>query len=154
MTAPLSPQEIAERIAEVMYANDMTSQALGIEVQAVAPGYAKLSMTVREDMLNAHKSCHGGMMFTLADSAFSFGCSAYNKMAVAQGCEITFLAPGRLGDVLTAECREQAQAGRTGVYDVEITNQSGVPIALFRGKSRQISGDIVPGLTPKDTAKP
>ncbi|WP_420724478.1 hydroxyphenylacetyl-CoA thioesterase PaaI [Hwanghaeella sp. LZ110] len=154
MTNALSPQEVAERIAEVMFANDTASQALGMEIQAVAPGYAKLSMTVREDMLNGHKTCHGGMLFALADSAFAFGCNAYNKITVAQGCEITYLAPGRFGDILTAECQEQALAGRSGVYDVKITNQAGVSIALFRGKSRRISGDVIPGLTPEDPPRP
>ena len=145
MTNALSPQEVAERIAEVMFANDTASQALGMEIQAVAPGYAKLSMTVREDMLNGHKTCHGGMLFALADSAFAFGCNAYNKIT---------LAPGRFGDILTAECQEQALTGRSGVYDVKITNQAGVSIALFRGKSRRISGDVIPGLTPEDPPRP
>ena len=152
MTDLPSPQEVAERIAEVMFANDSASQALGMEVQAIGPGYAKLSMTVRDDMLNGHKTCHGGMLFALADSAFAFGCNAYNKITVAQACEITYLAPGRSGDVLIAECQEQALAGRSGVYDVKITNQAGVPIALFRGKSRRISGDVIPGLTSEKSS--
>jgi len=116
-------------------------------LDAVGPGFATLSMIVRDDMLNGHKTCHGGFIFALADSAFAFGCNAYNKVTVAQGCEITYLAPGRAGDRLTAECREQALAGRSGVYDVSITNQDGTAIALFRGKSRRIQGEIVPGLT-------
>ncbi|MEQ8829226.1 MAG: hydroxyphenylacetyl-CoA thioesterase PaaI [Alphaproteobacteria bacterium] len=131
-----------------MLAADAATRGLGISVDAIGPGYAKLSMTVRDDMLNGHKTCHGGFLFALADSAFAFGCNAYNKVTVAQGCEIDYLCPGRLNDRLTAECREQALEGRSGVYDVRITNQDGVTIALFRGKSRRIKGVIVPGLTP------
>ncbi|WP_319637340.1 hydroxyphenylacetyl-CoA thioesterase PaaI [Pacificispira spongiicola] len=151
MTDTPSPQEIAERSASAMFDADGASQGLGMTVDAVGPGYAKLSMTVREDMLNGHKTCHGGFLFALGDSAFAFACNAYNKVTVAQGCEITYIKPGRLGDTLTAECREQALEGRSGVYDVRITNQEGTTVALFRGKSRRIKGDIVPGLTPPDS---
>lgn len=145
---PLSPDEIAERVGRTMFAADGCSQALGMQIEAVTPGYARLSMTVRDDMLNAHKTCHGGMLFTLADSTFGYCCNAANKAAVAQTCEIVFLRPGKLGDRLTAECTERAVEGRSGVYDVTITNQSGDIIAMFRGKSRLIPGDVVPGLTP------
>lgn len=148
MTGDPDPQEVAERAAEAMLAADAATRGLGMSVDAIGPGYAKLSMTVREDMLNGHKTCHGGFLFSLADSAFAFGCNAYNKVTVAQGCEIDYLRPGRLNDRLTAECREQALAGRSGVYDVRITNQDGATIALFRGKSRRLKGVIVPGLTP------
>lgn len=149
MTDTPTPQQIADRVGEVMFNADGATQALGMVVDAIAPGYAKLSMTVREDMLNGHKTCHGGLIFSLADSAFAFGCNAYNFVTVAQGCEITYLAPGRLGDRLVAECREQTLAGRNGVYDIKVTNQDGVTIALFRGKSRRIKGQVVPGLTPE-----
>lgn len=144
-----SPQEIAERIAEAMYESDTATKKLGISLDSVGPGYAKMSMPVTDEMLNGHKTCHGGFIFALADSAFAFGCNAYNKVTVAQGCEIEYLRPGKAGDVLTAECREQALAGRSGVYDIRVTNQDGTTIALFRGKSRTIKGEIVPGLTPE-----
>lgn len=149
MTDRPDPQTVAEKAAEAMYAADSATQAMGITLDAIAPGYAKMSMTVREDMLNGHKTCHGGFFFALADSAFAFGCNAYNKVTVAQGCEIDYLKPGRLGDRLTAECQEQAMAGRSGVYYVTITNQDGDTLALFRGKSRRIKGEVVPGLTPE-----
>jgi len=142
----LSPQELAERTAEVMYAADAASQALGMVVEAVGPGHARLTMQVRPDMLNGHGTCHGGMIFTLADSAFAFGCNSYNHVTVAQACDITYLAPARPGDTLTADCREQARAGRSGVYDITVTNQNGTMIALFRGKSRQVSGEVVAGV--------
>ena len=144
----LSPQDIAERAVRAMFESDAATRGLGIAIDAVAPGYAKLRMTVREDMLNGHRTCHGGFIFSLADSAFAFGCNARNKVTVAQGCEIEYLLPGRCGDVLTAECREQAVVGRSGVYDIRVTNQDGRTVALFRGKSRRIGGDVVPGLTP------
>lgn len=142
-----NPQAVAEAAAETMFANDRASQALGMSVDAVGPGYARLSMTVREDMVNGHAICHGGLIFTLADSAFAFGCNAYNDVTVAQGCEITFIAPAKLGDVLSAECVEKSLRGRNGVYDIAVTNQDGAAIALFRGKSRRIKGQVVPGLT-------
>lgn len=147
-----TPHAIAEAVGSAMFDADQASQALGMHVKAIGPGWADISMTIRKDMLNGHGTCHGGLLFALADSAFAFGCNAYNKVTVAQSCEITFLAPGQLGDVLEAKCREQALAGRSGVYDVEITNQTGAVIALFRGKSRRIRGDVVDGLTP--TEKP
>lgn len=145
-----SPQTVAERVAAAMFESDTATKSMGMTLDAVAPGFARMSMTVRDDMLNGHKTCHGGYIFALADSAFAFGCNTYNKVTVGQGCEINYLTPGRVGDVLTAECHEQAVAGRSGVYDVKVTNQNGDLIALFRGKSRRIQGDIIPGLTSGD----
>lgn len=141
------PQAIAEAAARAMFEKDNASQALGMAIEAVRPGYARLTMTVREDMVNGHAICHGGLIFTLADSAFAFGCNSYNQVTVASGCEIAFVAPAKLGDRLTAECRERALRGRSGVYDIDVTNQDGETIAFFRGKSRRIKGEIVPGLT-------
>lgn len=144
------PQTVAEKAAEAMYAKDNASKGLGIEVDAIAPGYSRMTMTVREDMVNGHAICHGGLIFTLADSAFAFGCNAYNKITVAQGCEIEFIAPAKLGDRLIAECQERSLRGRNGIYDIEVRKENGERIALFRGKSRRIRGEIVPGLTPED----
>ncbi|MCR9218636.1 MAG: hydroxyphenylacetyl-CoA thioesterase PaaI [Alphaproteobacteria bacterium] len=141
------PQTIAEAAADAMFEKDNASRALGMAIEEVRPGYARLTMTVREDMVNGHAICHGGLIFTLADSAFAFGCNSYNKATVASGCEIAFVAPAKLGDRLTAECRERVLRGRSGVYDIDVTNQDGETIAFFRGKSRQIKGEIVPGLT-------
>lgn len=144
------PQKIAEAAAKAMFDRDNASQALGMEVVAVGPGMAELAMTVREDMVNGHGTCHGGLIFTLADSAFAFGCNSHNRATVAVGCEIAFVAPGKLGDRLTARCTERHLSGRNGVYDIDVTNQTGEKIAFFRGKSRQIKGAVVPGLTAGD----
>ena len=108
-----------------MFARDSASRGLGMQIVRVAPGEAELSMTVRPDMLNGHAICHGGFIFTLADSAFAFACNSANLTTVANGCSIEFLAPAQLGDVLTATARERAQVGRNGIYDVEVRNQRG-----------------------------
>jgi acyl-CoA thioesterase len=131
---------LAERVAASMYARDTATHTLGIRIVHVGPGFAELSMTVRADMLNGHQICHGGFIFTLADSAFAYACNSYNLNTVASGCAIEFTAPARPGDVLAARAHERQLAGRTGVYDVEVANQRGETIALFRGKSYRIKG--------------
>ena len=135
-----SPQQTAELVRERMFAADRASQALGMQVLSIAPGRAVLTMTVREDMLNGHQTCHGGFLAALADSAFAFACNSYNELTVASGFSIDLLAPGRLGDVLTASCHEVSKAGRTGVYDVEVVNERGQRLAVFRGRSHTIKG--------------
>ena len=140
---PAEAQALAERVAAGMYERDRASIALGLRLVSVGPGRAELSMTVRADMLNGHAICHGGFIFTLADSAFAYSCNSYNLATVASGCSIDFLAPAREGDVLTAHAAERSAAGRTGVYDIEVTNQRGEKIALFRGKSYRIKGHVV-----------
>ena len=137
------PQALAQRVADAMYARDQASQALGMRITDVAPGSARMTMTVRADMLNGHAICHGGFIFTLADSTFAFACNSYNLATVASACAIDFLAPAREGDLLTAAAIERSAAGRTGVYDIEVTNQRSEKIALFRGKSYRISGRVV-----------
>lgn len=137
-------QQLAQATADAMYRNDRASQALGMELEAVAPGYARMSMTVRPDMLNGHQICHGGMIFTLADSTFAFACNSYNINTVAAGCAIEFMQPAHGGDRLTAEAREQVLSGRHGIYDIRVTDQNGGVIAMFRGKSTQIRGHLVP----------
>jgi acyl-CoA thioesterase len=136
-------QALAERVAQGMYARDTASQALGIRIVRVGPGHAEMAMPVRADMLNGHAICHGGFIFTLADSAFAFACNSYNLTTVASGCTIDFLAPAREGDVLTAIAQERSASGRTGVYDIDVVNQRGEKIALFRGKSYRIKGHVV-----------
>ncbi|TKT80196.1 hydroxyphenylacetyl-CoA thioesterase PaaI [Aquamicrobium sp. LC103] len=136
----LSAEEIARRSAEAMWARDDASKWLGMSLDAVGPGTAVLSFTVEKHHTNGHDICHGGYIFTLADSAFAFACNSHNRIAVAQHNTITFLAPGRLGDRLTAEAREIARAGRSGIYDARVSDQSGRPIAEFRGVSRDIEG--------------
>lgn len=137
---PDDPQELAELAAVTMYQADMASQGLGMELISVAPGRASMSMTVRSNMLNGHKTCHGGFLFSLADSAFAFACNSRNQVTVASGCSIDFLAPAFEGDVLTATAQEYSLAGRTGVYDVHIANQEGKQVAVFRGRSYRIKG--------------
>jgi len=136
-------QALAQRVADAMFARDRASQGLGMRIARVGPGHAELTMTVRGDMVNGHAICHGGFVFTLADSAFAFACNSYNMNTVANGCTIEFLAPAHEGDVLTAVAQERAQVGRNGVYDVEVRNQAGVTIAHFRGKSTRIKGEVL-----------
>lgn len=137
---PDDPQQLAELAAKTMYDSDMASQGLGIQLVSVSPGQAGMTMTVRSDMLNGHKSCHGGFLFSLADSAFAFACNSHNQVTVASGCSIDFLAPAFQGDVLTATASEYSLAGRTGIYDVHVTNQDNKKIAVFRGRSYRIKG--------------
>jgi len=139
----LAPQALAEKVANAMYARDPASQGLGISLDGVGAGCATMSMTIRDDMLNGHGSCHGGFIFTLADSAFAFACNSYNLNTVGAACTIDYLAPGRQGDVLTATAREQALAGKSGVYDVTVVNQEGRTVALFRGKSLRVGGHVL-----------
>jgi acyl-CoA thioesterase len=128
-----------------MYARDRASQALGMHIVHVGAGHAELSMRVRGDMLNGHLTCHGGFIFSLADSAFAFACNSYNLVTVASGCTIEFVAPARENDLLTAVARERSVSGRTGVYDIEVSNQDGAAIAFFRGKSYRIKGHVIDG---------
>jgi len=136
----ISDQQRAERSSEAMLKDDHTTKAMGMTVESVGPGLATLSMVVRKDHLNGHGSCHGGAIFTLADSAFAFACNSHNTITVAQHCSVAFLAPGREGDRLTATAREVTLAGRSGIYDVTVTRDDGVAIAEFRGLSRTVSG--------------
>ena len=138
-------QALAEQVGKTMYAVDTaTKDTMGITLQECAPGRATMRMEVKPLHLNGHQICHGGFIFTLADSTFAFACNSYNKNAVAAGCSIEFLKPGRLGDVLTCEGLEQTLSGRHGIYDMKVTNQDGEVIAMFRGKSAQIPGTVVP----------
>ena len=140
MQTTLTPQQLAEHVRSAMFANDGASQALGMQVTAISPTSATVTMTVRADMLNGHATCHGGFITALADSAFAFACNAGNELTVASGVTIDFVAPGREGDLLTATAQEVQQAGRTGVYDVNVHNQRGEAIAVFRGRSYCMKG--------------
>ena len=135
---------LAQACAAHMYGNDAATQALGIALLEVRPGYARMQMTVRADMLNGHRTCHGGYIFTLADSTFAFACNSYNQVTVAAGCAIEFLAPAREGEALIAEAIEQSRGSKTGVYDVTVTNPAGRKIALMRGKSHVWKGSVLP----------
>jgi len=136
------PQALAELAGKTMFERDPASQALGMLLDEIRPGYARMSMRVRGDMLNGHATCHGGYIFMLADSAFAFACNSHNFNTVGAGCTIDYLAPGREGDLLVAEAVEQALQGKTGVYDIRVTNQEGRTVALFRGKSHRVSGMV------------
>jgi acyl-CoA thioesterase len=155
MTAehPLSPaeaQDLAEATATAMFARDRAAQALGMNIVRVQPGSALLTMKVRSDMVNGHHICHGGMLFSLADTAFAYACNSYNRNTVASACHIDFLASAKEGEMLEAEAVERSAAGRTGVYDVTIKVVGGKTIALFRGKSYRISGEVIAGLEQAD----
>ena len=128
-----------ERDAQRMFKDDHASRALGMQLVTVAPGTARLQMTVTTAMTNGHGICHGGLIFTFADSAFAFACNSYGEAAVAAAASIDFLAPARVGDQLTADARELWHAGRTGIYDVVVTNSEGAMIAQFRGRSKRIT---------------
>ncbi len=141
----MTPQEVARKVGETMFPVDVASKdTMGMALLACEPGRAVMQMEVKELHLNGHKICHGGFIFTLADSTFAFACNSYNKNAVAAGCSIEFLRPGKLGDVLTCEGVEQTLSGRHGIYDMKVTNQNGEVVAVFRGKSAQIAGTVFP----------
>ncbi|MEP6739314.1 MAG: hydroxyphenylacetyl-CoA thioesterase PaaI [Caldimonas sp.] len=137
-----------------MYAADRASRALGMRIVALGVGTARLEMTVRDDMLNGHEICHGGFITTLADSAFAFACNSRNQLTVAAGLSVDFLAPAHRGDVLTADAIEVSRAGRTGVYDMVVTNQLGARIALVRGRSATLTGrTVIPVGATDDAAR-
>ena len=144
--AAVAAQALAERCRDALWVGDTASQSLGMQVTAVGPGRATLTMAVRADMLNGHATCHGGFIATLADSAFAFACNTYDVATVASGFSIDLVAPARQGDVLTAEAVEFHRAGRTGVYDIVVRNQRGERLAVFRGRSYAMKGRTV--LTP------
>ena len=137
--------ERARRVGETMFAVDTASKdTMGMELLSCEPGRAVIRMAVRELHLNGHQICHGGFIFTLADSTFAFACNSYNRNTVAAGASIEFLKPAHTGDVLTCEAVEQVMSGRHGVYDMKVTNQRGEVVAMFRGKSAQIPGTVFP----------
>ena len=143
-TDPIVAQCTAERAARVLYQQDRASQSLGMHIMRMAPGEAVLTMQVRPDMTNGHHICHGGLVFALADSAFAFACNSYGDSTVAAAASIDFLAAVREGDVLTATARELWRGGRSGLYEIVVTNQRGEPVALFRGRSQRVAGRLVP----------
>ena len=135
-------QQLADAAAAAMHARDRASHALGLKLLAVGPGSASMQMAVREDMANIHDTCHGGLIFTLADSTFAYACNSHNRNAVAVTCMIEYMRPAYVGDVLTAAGQEQGLEGRNGVYDIRVENQKGELVALFRGKSTQVKGEV------------
>lgn len=144
MDATPDAQALAEAVRAHMYARDHTAQALGITVEAIAPGFARCRMVVRQDMVNGHGLAHGGLTFTLADAAFAYACNAGNRATVAQAAQISFTAPARLGDELLGTARERSRSGRVGIYDVEVAKKAdGAVVALFRGTSHETRGHVL-----------
>ena len=144
MKVPADPAELARACADLMWADDQASRAMGMAIEAVGPGSARMAMTVAAHMVNGHGMCHGGYIFSLADSAFAFACNSRNEKTVAQHCGITFLRPARLGMRLVADAQERSRAGRSGIYDVTVT-ADGEVIAEFRGASRAIGEKFLEG---------
>jgi acyl-CoA thioesterase len=134
--------DVARRAGEAMYANDVAAQKLGIVLEEIGPGYARMRMAVREDMVNGHAICHGGFVFALADTAFAYACNSYNLTTVAASAAIEFLASAYSNDVLTAVAEEQVRGARLGVYDIVVTNQNNERLALFRGRSYRVRGTV------------
>jgi acyl-CoA thioesterase len=135
--------EIARLSADAMWSGDKASQGLGMEVLEVGSGWARLAMIVTERMLNGHGSCHGGFIFSLADSAFAFACNSHGQPSVAQHCTITYVAPGRLGMRLIADAQERQRGERSGIYDITVRDETGTVIAEFRGHSRTLPGSLI-----------
>lgn len=138
-----APEQLARDCGQALWAGDQACRALGVTLVDIAPGRATMSMRVRDDMVNGHDLCHGGLIFTLADSCFAYACNSENFNTVASGARIEFLAPARLGDELTASATQVQQGRRSGIYDVTVVNQTRQTIALFRGNAHRIGGHLV-----------
>ncbi len=139
----LSPEELARQCADAMWAGDKVSQNLGMNIEHVAPGAAVLTMTVRDDMVNGHDICHGGMVFSLADSAFAFSCNTENNVTVSSHCSIDFIRPAFKGDTLTAKSSVSYQGRKSGIYHIEVTNQNGKQVALFKGNASRLDRPLI-----------
>ncbi len=139
-------QRFVEAVGRGMYERDHASRGLGIELENIRPGYACMRMTVREDMLNSRGTCQGGMIFSLADSAFAYACNARNEATVALSCFINFASAAHVGEELTAVAEERLRQSRTGIYDITVTGADGRVVAVFRGNSYRVKGEAVPGL--------
>lgn len=138
-----TPAALAEACAQALLSRDRASRKLGMRLLNAAPGSARLAMLVTVDHLQGYNTCHGGLLFALADSAFAVACNSYDEATVASGCSIDFIAPAFPGDELVASASEQSRRGRTGLYDVRIENQQGQLIALFRGRSYKVHGPVL-----------
>lgn len=143
--ATTDPHTLARQVGAALFAGDTASRSfMQMELLECAPGRATMRLAVRAELLNSHRICHGGFIFTLADSTFAFACNSHNKAAVAASCSIEFLRPAQLGDLLTCVGQEQTLQGRHGIYDMRVTNQHGEVVAMFRGKSAQVRGAVLP----------
>jgi acyl-CoA thioesterase len=143
---PVFGQRIAEASAEAMWSRDVAAKHLGMRLEWVRLGAAEMTMTIREEMSNGHGICHGGYIFTLADTCMAYAGNSRNAIAVAQTASVTYLSPGKLGERLTATAEERSHAGRTGVYDVTVRGEDGRAVAVFRGITQRIKGEVAPGL--------
>jgi acyl-CoA thioesterase len=142
----VDPDEIARRCAEAMYADDVASQQLGITISDVHPGRATATMAIRDEMVNGHGICHGGYVFTLADTAFAFACNSRGDRTVGAGADVSFLEPVAVGAILTAIAVERSRRGRSGIYDVTVRAQDGTAVAEFRGRSRSLGKAWLPDI--------
>ena len=142
-TAKTDPDEVARRVADEMWSRDAASRALGVELDEVAPGFARTRLRVTDSMLNGHGICHGGLVFLLADTAFAFACNSYGKVNLAAAADIVFVAPARIGDDLVAEAVERVRFGRSGIYDVIVRRSTGDVVAEFRGQSRAVTASLI-----------
>ncbi|OGT83354.1 MAG: phenylacetic acid degradation protein PaaD [Gammaproteobacteria bacterium RIFCSPLOWO2_02_FULL_61_13] len=143
MTA-MTEAELAQACAESMFARDSAARELGIKIESAGPGESRVTMTVQARMLNGHGVCHGGFIFTLADTAFAYACNSRNSVNLAQSCSIDFINPAREGDVLTATAGQHHQFSRTGLYDITVARADGEVVARFRGRSYRVKGTILP----------
>jgi acyl-CoA thioesterase len=143
--AELTGDALARACAEAMYERDAASRSLGMVIEVARPGYARVSMRIVESMVNGHAIAHGGMTFTLADSAFAFACNSRDEPNVALQASISYVSAVKLGDVLVAEAQERSSKGRTGVYDITVTRGDGEAVALFRGVCYRIKGTVLGG---------
>jgi acyl-CoA thioesterase len=141
----LDPQALAEACRDALWADDEAAKSLGVTIDAVGPGTARASLTIIRTMANGHGVCHGGYIFCLADMAFAYACNSHGPRVVAQHCSVTFLAPAKVGERLTADARETTRWGRNGLYDISIRGGDGRLVAEFRGHSRQIPGHLLDG---------
>jgi len=146
LTAEREHQRVAEAVRDEMFSNDTAARSLGMEIEAIGPGRARISMTVRADMLNGFAICHGGLIATLADTAFAYACNSRNELTVAAGIVVDFIAPAHEGERLTADAHEVALKGRTGVYDITVINQDRKTVAVLRGRSYTQKGKPVVAL--------
>jgi acyl-CoA thioesterase len=135
--------EIAQASAAAMWADDNACKAMQMRVLEVSPGFARMDMVVAPSMTNGHGTCHGGFIFSLADSAFAYACNSYGQRAVAQHCTVTYVSPGKLGSRLTAEARERSRQERSGIYDVTVRDEAGTVVAEFRGHSRTLPSSLL-----------
>ena len=148
----MTAQQLAQSCSDVMHGKDRAAQLLGMEIIESTPGKAVVQMRVRDDMVNGLDICHGGLVFTLCDTAFAHACNNTNNNTVASGCTIDFLAPSYTNDLLTASAKERFRGGRSGVYDVNVINQHNTLLAVFRGKAAQIRGHLIEEKINDDTS--